>query len=196
MQKRITIVPGLVVTEAMFEAAADGVARHARDVRPLTWERFTTSAPWTLVPDELGHAYKAEFILRRTRERTYKINLWMRPDRRGSAKPKPHDHRWPFTSRVLRGGYTEDRYTIAGRSVRDNLGVSHRAGGANDMPLNVCHEVTGIHRPGDTLTLMVCGRLTRDTWGYLVDTDTARIVPAAPDPRFTARLRALNPHQR
>ncbi|MEU6355956.1 hypothetical protein ABZ896_42710 [Streptomyces sp. NPDC047072] len=54
--------------------------------------------------------------------------------------------------------------------------------------------MTGIHEPGRTMSLMLCGRGERGTWDYL-DPDTGRRIPAAPDPSFSARLRALNPHR-
>uniref|UniRef100_UPI003F4977B7 hypothetical protein n=1 Tax=Amycolatopsis sp. CA-096443 TaxID=3239919 RepID=UPI003F4977B7 len=76
--------------------------------------------------------------------------------------------------------------------VRAQLGIEHRAGGRNDVPRSVYHEVTEIHEPGRTLSLMVCGRGERGAWGYL-DT-TGLHTPTAPDPDFKAKLRQLNPH--
>lgn len=94
---------------------------------------------------------------------------------------------------MLLGGYSEDRYTLdrAG-GVRSEHGVEHGAGGVNTVPLATYHEVTAIHDPGRTLTLMVCGPGERGRWGYL-DPATGRHHAAAPDPDFGERLKALNP---
>ncbi|MCI2422492.1 hypothetical protein MOQ72_34200 [Saccharopolyspora sp. K220] len=78
--------------------------------------------------------------------------------------------------------------------MRAQLGVEHRAGGRNDVPRSVYHEVIEIHEPGRTLSLMVCGRGERGAWGYL-DTSTGLHTPTSPDPDFKAKLRQLNPHQ-
>lgn len=189
-----TIIPGLVVDETLFEAAADGITTHLPDLAPLSWETFTASTGWTLVPDEHGDAYKAELVLRNTIESTVKINLWTLPDRRGGEQPKPHSHPWEFTSRILLGGYTEDRYDTAGDLVSTELNAVHRSPSANHVPRSLYHEVTEIHEPSRTLTLMICQRGERGTWGYL-DVDRGCHVPNEPDPLFLDRLRALNPHQ-
>uniref|UniRef100_UPI003F492805 hypothetical protein n=1 Tax=Amycolatopsis sp. CA-096443 TaxID=3239919 RepID=UPI003F492805 len=78
--------------------------------------------------------------------------------------------------------------------VRAQLGVEHRADGRNDVPREVYHEVTEIHEPGRTLSLMVCGRGERGTWGHL-NTSTGLHTPTLPNPGFKAKLRQLNPHQ-
>lgn len=188
------IIPGLVVDSEMYEAAESGLALHAPDAPRLTWETFTAVDGWTLVPDDCGQGYKAEFVLRNDAERTLKINSWYLPDLRAGDKPKPHSHPWDFYAFILMGGYTEDRYELDGDTVVTNLGVTHRSGSVNEVPRTLYHEVTEIHDPGRTLTLMVCGAGQRGTWGYL-DVRTGEHTRTAPDPGFKDRLRALNPHQ-
>ena len=189
-----TIVPGLALDETLYEAAAAGVASHVPGLPPLTWERFAQPDAWTLVPDGYGQGYKAEFVLEATPVRTLKVNLWNLPDLRGGDKSTPHSHPWDFRAYVLLGGYSEDRYVPEGATVRAERAVEHRAGGVNDVPRAVYHEVTEVHAPGRTLTLMVCGRGQRGSWGYL-DVATGRHQAVGPDPGFADRQRALNPHR-
>ncbi|MFE7116616.1 hypothetical protein ACFU99_14505 [Streptomyces sp. NPDC057654] len=189
-----TIVPGLVVDNKLFEATAHGLATHVPEHEPLAWSTFTDSAGWTLVPDERGDGYKAELVLLNTMARTIKINLWFLADRRGGQQSQPYSHPWPFTAHILLGGYNEDRYTPNGASVLAQRGVEHREGDVNEVPRRIYHEATDIHDPSRTLTLMMCGPGQRGTWGYL-DTSTGQHIPVQPDPEFTSRLKALNPHQ-
>ncbi|MFI6688044.1 hypothetical protein [Streptomyces sp. NPDC050485] len=192
--KPTTVIPGLTITEHLYEAAVAGIAVHVPGHPLLSREQFTTPRAWWLVPDDHGIAYKAELVLRNDPARTIKINLWIRADRRGSEEPQPHNHPWAFTSHILTGGYTEDRYTLVGGQVRTETGVSRTAGSANAISRTDYHEVTAVHEPHGTLSLMVCGPGRPGTWGYL-DLDTARHVPALADHGFLDRLRALNPHQ-
>jgi hypothetical protein len=192
--KTIIIVPGLELTEAMYEAAAPGVAAHAPEFAPLTWERFTAPSDWWLVPDDCGDGYKAELVLREDAQAAVKLNLWFLPDLRGGEQSRPHSHPWDFRAHVLLGGYSEDRYVPDAGAVRAERAVEHRSGGVNAVPRTVYHEVTEVHEPGRTLTLMVCGRGERGAWGYL-DTSTGQHLPVPPDPKFGTRLRVLNPHQ-
>jgi hypothetical protein len=190
-----TIIPGLTVDEELFGAAAAGIAAYLPDLAPLTWRRFTSPADWWLVPDADGVGYKAELTLADTTERTVKVNRWFLPDLRGGQEPAPHSHPWHFRAHVLLGGYSEDRYHV-GRSgsVFVALGMEHHQGGTNEVPLVTYHEVTAIHEPGRTLSLMVCGPRTPG-WGYL-DVHTGAHKPVPADPTFAARLAALNPHRR
>jgi hypothetical protein len=82
----------------------------------------------------------------------------------GGDAPAPHSHPWDFAAHVLLGGYSEDRYTPDGDSVRADRGVEHVVGGVNSVGREVYHEVTEIHAPGATLSLMVCGRRERGRW--------------------------------
>lgn len=182
--------------------AAVGIQTYAPDVAPLTWETFVDPVSWWMIPDETGEGYKAELTLRNDGERTIRLNNWFLPDLRGGEVSRPHSHPWWFEARVLAGGYTEDRYErlgdhVAGApSVREQLGVEHRAGGRNEVPLSVYHEVTEIHEPGRTLSLMVCGRSEKVAWGYL-DTASGCHMPVLRDPaereQFRMRLYRLNP---
>ncbi|WP_280391278.1 hypothetical protein, partial [Nocardia wallacei] len=115
------------------------------------------------IPDTDCLGYKAELALHTGHARTVRLNRWYSPDLRGGHQPRPHSHPWSFNAWLLSGGYTEDRYEPTGDqttgepSVREQLGVEHRAGGRNPVPRSVYHEVTHIHEPGRTLSLMVCG---------------------------------------
>lgn len=196
MTTTTTILPGLDLDDAMFERTAQAVADHAPHLEPLLWERFADPAGWTFVPDDDGRAYKAELVLLDTIPAALKANLWFLPDRRGGTAPAPHSHPWAFYSHVLMGGYREDRYRrTADGAVVAELDVDHLAPTVNSVGLNTYHEVTEIHEPGRTLTLMVCGAGQRGRWGYL-DVATGEHRRVQPDPHFTARLAALNPHLR
>jgi hypothetical protein len=191
-----TIVPGLSVDDELFGAAEAGIAEHLPDLAPLTWDRFTSPAGWTLVPDAEGVCYKAELTLAADTGRTVKLNLWSRPDLRGGQAPMPHSHPWPFQAHLVLGGYTEDRYLpMLDGPIAAVLGMQHRAGDTNGVSLSSYHEVTAIHAPGRTLSLMVCGARRTDGWGYL-DVHTGRPKQLPADPTFATRLRALNPHRR
>lgn len=191
--ERVEVIPGLIVDEEMHEHAARGLERHAPDER-LTWEAFTDEHSWLLIPDPDGAGYKGELVVHRREDRTIKINLWMAPDLRAGASPAPHNHPWAFRAHVLMGGYTEQRYQVLDGRVHAET-RSHMASGENDVPLDVFHEVTHIHAPARTLTLMVCGEGRTGNWDYLdVATGTFEENPA--DPTFKARLLALNPRLR
>lgn len=187
-------VSGLSLTERQYAIAAEGLATHATALF-LTWEQFTRPAAWWIVPDGRGLPSKAEYVVTESEGLTVKINLWLAPDLRHST-PRPHSHPWDFRSHILAGGYTEDRYTLDEKGTVDAaLGNEHAEGTINRIDREIYHEVTELHtQPGDTMTLMVCGRGVRGRWGYL-DPATGRVEPASRDPRFLAHLRALNPHQ-
>ncbi|MFD0884878.1 hypothetical protein ACFQ08_09995 [Streptosporangium algeriense] len=194
--KQQTLIPGLTVTEAMYETAAAGLATYAPELPALTWETFTDPAGWALVPhEETGLPYKAELTVREHPAGTLRrVNVWYGPDRRGGARPQPHSHPWPFEARILTGGYAEDRYALADDQVNATLGVIHASGATNDIPRDLYHEVVDVE-PG-TLTLMVAtARGVRGGWGYLC-VDSGTVTPAlAPTPGFLAALRDLNPHR-
>lgn len=192
--KRIEIAPGLEVTERMYDNAAHGMSTWTTDGQGITWESFTRPDLWTMVPDDQGDAYKAEFVWERTADRTLKVNLWFAPDLRGGELSKPHSHPWAFRARILMGGYSEDRYDPDGAGAVRKVTQQHGPGGVNDVPLTTYHEVTDIHEPGQTLTLMVCGPGRQGAWGYL-DVHTGEHLPVEPDPLFRERLLALNPHK-
>ncbi|MBY8868705.1 hypothetical protein [Streptomyces sennicomposti] len=194
--KTLQIAPGLVVDEAMHAVAAAGLALHAPELGPLSWQRFAAPSGWWLVPDGSGQLSKAELTLTEDRDRTVKINVWYAPDIRGAdGAPCPHSHPWPFESKILLGGYTEDRYILDGSQVRAETGREHVQGTANLVGRDLYHEVAELHTaPGATMTLMLCGRGERGAWGHL-DPATGTVAPPQRDPLFPARLRALNPHR-
>ncbi|KUN02094.1 hypothetical protein AQI95_28875 [Streptomyces yokosukanensis] len=190
--EKVHIIPGLTVDREMYESALAGLAEHAHE-QTLTWARFTSEDAWTLVPDPDGFGYKAELVLRRSADVTIKVNLWRGPDLRDGERPTPHGHPWPFTAHVLLGGYDEQRYGLLDGKVSTTT-MTHRAGGANHLPLHVFHEVTRIHEPGRTVTLMICGKGTKGDWGYL-DPETGTITPNqdVSGPTFRQRMVAINP---
>jgi hypothetical protein len=157
----------------------------------ITWGDFIDQDNWFFVPDPDGVGYKAEYLVLRSEDRTVKINLWMKPDLRAGDAPMPHNHPWPFTAYVLMGGYTESRYEVVDGKVTTTT-EEHRAGDKNHVPLDLFHEVTEIHDPGRTLTLMVCGRGNKGQWGY-IDPNTGEFRPNQPDPTFLERAREINP---
>ena len=190
----VQIVPGLVVDETMFRAAADSLASHAPEEH-FTWERFTDENNWTLIPDPDSDGYKAEFLVQRTPGRMLKINVWFKPDLRDGQRPRPHNHPWEFTAFILMGGYTEQRYEVVDGKVKTTTQV-HQAGEQNHLPLSTFHEVTEIlSEPGKTLTLMVCGEGRTGDWGY-IDPETGEFEVNQPDLGFRARLEDLNPRLR
>jgi len=161
-------------------------------------------APPIHIPDLDGGAFKTELTLYRSAERTEKLIWWHGPD----PRPVPHDHPWPFTSTIIRGGYTEHRYTIGDgggvrhevRTYRSTPPAGHIAapndGNTNHVPLGVYHTVTDV-LPG-TVTHLVCGAArSGNEWGSL-DTDTGEPIAfddaRVADPTFIERLHRLNPH--
>lgn len=190
------ITPQFAVTEEIFEAAAAGIAAHAPDVGSLKWERFAAPGGWLLIPDDQGELSKAEMSLLVTAERTVRLNVWVRPDLRGGQKPMPHNHPWSsFTGHVLLGGYDEDRYAQDNGGVRSDLGVRHNSPAANTIDHETYHEVTAVHEPGRTVSLMVCGPGRRGDWGYL-NIDTGQVGREQPVHGFDRMLNALNPQRR
>ncbi|MCA1217396.1 hypothetical protein [Streptomyces sp. 8L] len=191
----IEIAPGLRLTETLYDVAQAGVATHAPDLA-LTWKQFIAPMSWWLVPDGSGQLSKAELTLTEDHGRTVKINVWHAPDiRSADGRPTPHSHPWPFESRILVGGYTEDRYVLDGGQVCAEKSREHVQGTANVIGREVYHEVTALHTaPGATVTLMLCGRGERGAWGHL-DPATGAVAPPQRDRRFPELLRALNPHR-
>src|SRR5919106_4229624 len=182
------ILPGLVLDDELYEAAAAGIAEFAPEHAPLTRERFTTPTEWAMIPDEHCDLVKAEMVLSRSIEATRKINIWFAPDLRGDAFPLPHSHSWFFESHVLLNGLTEDRYDTNGDQVTTEYNVAHRFGTSYQVPKHLYHEVTDIHgEPGRAMTLMVCGVGKRGDWGYL-DVDTGAHRQIEPDPDFSKRF--------
>lgn len=221
----VTVAPSLVLDDEMFELARAALAARAPEqVEKFTWERFTARKSWVLVPDTENRQklddpwYKAEFVIKHGKpyRQTVKLNIWRFPDLRRDGAPMPHNHPWPFVGHVLLGGYEEDRYEVASNSNKVLIdpfqkwevggtnvtsGVLHQAGEANDLPLDVFHEVTQILDPGRTVSLMDCDLGRKDGWGHLEEDDKGNLVYVPNklgelDTRFKPMLRALNPHLR
>jgi hypothetical protein len=201
----IDVLPGLVLRDWLFEAAADAVTRFAPHLPPLTYAVFTDPARWWCVPDDEDEMYKAELLLplpvlaAEPEGTADKFNVWFkRDDRRRDGKPWPHDHRNGLYCYRVAGAYREDRYRLAADgTITAQLGVIHTAGGLNKIAWDDLHEIPELlDEPGAVASLMLVDR-TRPSrnWGHL-DLDTGlRHEATAPDPRFTAALRRLNPHQ-
>lgn len=190
------IAPGLAVDEEMYGTAHWGILRQHPRVGKLTWKQFTDPSRWWLIPTRDGSLSRAELTVREDVTETVKINVWFMPERSSEkGKPQPHSHPWDFRSHMLMGAYYEDRYTLQDGRVRSEHSISHLLGEAHDMPRAVYHEVTGAWSPGRTMSLMVCGTGERGSWGHL-DPDKGEHIPAARDPQFLAKLKALNPHRR
>lgn len=192
----VEVIPGLVLDEEMFEAAAAGVADLAPDLAPLSWETITSASRWLNIPDDCGELSKSEMTLLNTAERTVRLNVWRRADLRGGEKPMPHNHPWQsFTGHVLLGGYAEARYELdpAG-GVLAELDVQHASPAANVVGHDTYHEVSAVHAPGRTVSLMVCGRGRRGDWGYL-DVDSGEHKRLQPVKDFAVMFAALNPHR-
>jgi hypothetical protein len=167
---RVTVAPGLVVDDEMYEAAAHIVREHVpHRADRLTWEFFTTRENWLLYP-EAKHPgepfYKAELIIVDEPPWTelVKASVWQRPENRKWA----HGHPWPFWTHVGLGGLVEDRHRIGpGGVVISDLGCIYEAGSVNYMPRSEFHEVVDILVPGRTLTVVVSDQGRKSAWGYL-----------------------------
>jgi hypothetical protein len=195
MELMTTSIPDLKLTHDLYERAADGVRTHLPSLPALTREGFADLSSWACIPDDQGLLSKAEKILVRTPTLTAKINIWFRADLRGGNKPLPHNHPWTrFTGYLLGAGYDEDRYEVEGQDVTATLGLRHVSPAANTLDHATYHEVSAVHEPGKTLSLMVCSAWRRGDWGHL-DVDTGRHIPLEADPDFDAKFAALNRHR-
>ncbi len=162
------------------------------------------AAPPVHIPDDGDGSYKTELVLERSPERTVKILWWHADD----PRPEPHNHPWDFTSEILHGGYTEDRY-VAVDTGGGGIQVAHtvhtyRAGDHNVVPrrlpdedprllCEVFHNVRDV-LPG-TVTRMTCGpAVPGNVWHYLRLPDGHLL--SSDDPSFIARFHRLNPHLR
>lgn len=113
------------------------------------------------IPAPDGTAYKSELTLFRDAEETVKLVFWYAPD----PRPTPHTHPWPFASRILHGGYKEERYSLSGQYLESRV---YRAGDVNICPMHAPHRVVEV-LPG-TVTLMECGQ-DSGAWHEVVNGD-------------------------
>ena len=142
------------------------------------------------IPDGSGGAYKTELVLfRDPTTRTEKVIWWHADD----PRPDPHNHPWGFTSSILAGGYTEERYDVSGHLFETHI---YRAGDINSVAANDFHRVVDV-QPG-TVTHLVCGPAAEgNAWGYRAK-DTGDYYPfqdpLAGTSTFLDEMRAINPH--
>jgi hypothetical protein len=187
------IIPGLTVTDDMFEVARAAQAEHFPTVPALTIEQFLDATNWFLVPDPEGRGYKAEYQIIQTEDLTGKFNRWMAPDLRKGETPAPHSHPWEkFDAYVLHGGgYTDLHYAKVGDGVISTPKI-HRRGAVNTILKDGFHEVVEVDP--QTLTMMVCGKGVRGDWGYL-DPVTGAYTHNKDqvDPHFKVNAKKLNP---
>jgi hypothetical protein len=82
-------------------------------------------------------------------------------------RPTLHDHPWPFTAVVLRGGYDEMRRDTHTKPGPQNwmYAYPHKVRRLNVMPFDAMHWISHLHRV-PTWTLVFVGRRTR-IWQYL-----------------------------
>lgn len=193
MPAAIEVLPDFTLDEPLFEAAAQGLTDHTT-LPKLTWDEFTDAGNWWLIPGADGQLSKAELTLVNTPRLTVRMNVWHASDLRGDGRPMPHNHPWQsFTSHILLGGYDEDRYRRTPAGLHIDRGVTHASPGANQVDHDLFHEVTRIHDPGRTLTLMICKAGKRGDWCHL-DVDTGADIHDQPVTDFPAMLARLNPH--
>lgn len=185
------------------------MTEHGRDLSPLGWEAFTDPTRWWMVPspddDDFGVplGYKAEYLVLQTLELTVKINLWYRPDLRSTETSRPHTHPWEvMEAHPVLGGYEDEHWhrTAAGLLVRQGS-IINVPGSVNRIFARDYHEVTSIAEPGQTVSLMICGRwihneTNQGIWGHL-DLATGCHVPVQRDDaereRFQTRMYRINP---
>lgn len=149
-------------------------------------------SPFNLIPDQLGAPFKAES--RRDGEKPgtlERFTVWIGDD----PREDPHTHPWPFTTTLLTGGYTEDRYRRDAEGNWQRIGsYVHRKGAVVEVPAGDAHVVYDV-LPGTT-THMLIGKLTAGTrdWGHLLPSPDGgwTYVPNESDPSFLGRLQALN----
>jgi hypothetical protein len=178
------VIETVVVTE---NPLSDGTSETTAGGLALSHDML--AAPPVHIPDGRGGAYKTELVIERGADRTVKILWWYADD----PRTEPHNHPWAFTSEILAGGYTDERYRRTSDGTVDHETVVVRAGDVNVVPADIYHRVTDV-LPG-TVTRMTCGSAASgNAWGYLdiVSGD----ISTSDDPMFVANLRAINPHLR
>lgn len=82
---RITVIPGLILDDDLFERAAAGIRHYAPQAAPLTWERFVTPANWLNMPNDRDELSKSEMTLLNTPKRTLRLNVWHCADTRAAT---------------------------------------------------------------------------------------------------------------
>jgi hypothetical protein len=213
---RVHVLPDFELTSAMFEAV------HAKLIEigaPMpeggfTFERFIEARRWKRIPHALRRNthFKVEqtFLGGAPYKRTIKLNVWYDRDIRVKGEAWPHNHPWwPVKAYPVLNGYEQDGYTLLNTELddfgmqsfsMDNLriqrGMQVRAGGVNVMEHNFFHEVTEVHKPGLTVSIMDCGPSVKNAWGYL-DLENQRVgnfenFPVAPEHK--AAMKKLNAH--
>ena len=141
------------------------------------------------IPDTNGDPYKTQLILNRTPSQTTKINWWHKADNNRGDVNLPHNHPWPFRSKILQGGYTEDVYWLVDGVVYKET-YTYKEGDINICPLHIFHMVVDI-KP-NTISMMICGaEVANRRWGYL-DPKTGKYQDAVLDPNYLKNLKENN----
>ncbi|WP_410646196.1 hypothetical protein [Amycolatopsis sp. cmx-4-54] len=194
-------IPGLVLTEAMYERTAAGVAEFPPHVGTLSRSRFVDAANWLNIPDLDGEISKSELTLLVGVEATVKLNVWFRPDIRGGAEEQiPHNHRWNLLrGHILRGAYRELRFrrvNVDPETDRADIifepPATYCSPDVNEVAHGVFHEIDWCE-PG-TMSLTVCDYGEFGDWSHL-DLATGMRRKDQPVAGFRTMLAALNPHR-
>ena len=145
------------------------------------------------IPDGKGGSFKTELTVFRSEEETQKYLWWHGDDPRG----EPHNHPWDFSSKILHGGYTEDRWELNSSSELIKRTRIYRADGSLDgneniVPKDTYHIVRDVLK--GTVTHLTCGPAREDNeWGY-IDIENSEYTRAESDKDFFSELCELNPH--
>jgi hypothetical protein len=95
------------------------------------------------------------------------FNVFLHNIVRPDEDPDPHDHPWSFTSVVLRGGYTEQRFVALGTSKTDykfwGFFETRNAPSIGFRDARTIHQIVFV-KPG-TWTLVFTGPVKRE-WGF------------------------------
>lgn len=160
-----------------------------------TGQAIPTSREWgerKAIPGRMGAPFKLERSRAGIEEgTTERFTVWIDDD----PRHEPHDHPWPFTSTLLSGGYTEDRYRQDRSGQWRKIGtVTYRKGDTVHVPAGDAHVVYDV-LPGTT-THMLIGKLTagpRD-WGHLVIDESGDLqwMQNVASPEFLQALAVLN----
>jgi len=152
---------------------------------------------WSIIPNRMGSPYKME---RRRAGATpgslERFTVWVA---RGSD-PRPHNHPWSFTSRVLSGGFLEWRYIPQvdefGDTYYKTESFYRKAGDVYECPHGTIHMITDV-MDGTTTHMMIDPLVAgpRDWNSFRPEKrswDTERLVKVDSDSNFLEMFKLLN----